>query len=222
MLTIRGLRKTFSGPTPRVLLAGVDLDLGAGEFIAVMGESGSGKSSLLNLIAGLDHADTGRIEFEGKELSTLSDDERAAFRRDRLGFVFQAFHLLPYLDVADNVALPLVLLGYPAAERQARVIAMLSNVGLDDRGASSPSELSGGEMQRVAIARSLVHGPRLLLADEPTGNLDPEHASQVLTLLRENVDRSGAGCILVTHSPIAAQVADRIYVLEAGVLRQGA
>jgi putative ABC transport system ATP-binding protein len=222
MLTIRGLRKTFSGPTPRVLLAGVDLDLNAGEFIAIMGESGSGKSSLLNLVAGLDHADAGRIVFDGAELTELSDDERAAFRRDRLGFVFQAFHLLPYLNVADNVALPLVLSGCPAAERQSRVIAMLSNVGLGDRSASPPSELSGGEMQRVAIARSLVHAPKLLLADEPTGNLDPDHASQVLTLLRENVDRSGAGCILVTHSPIAAQVADRIYVLEAGVLRQRA
>jgi putative ABC transport system ATP-binding protein len=173
------------GRGPRPVFAGVDLDLAAGEYVAVMGESGIGKSSLLNLIAGLDHPDSGSIRLDGIELTTLDDDALTTLRRQRMGFVFQAFHVLPYLTVAQNVALPLSLLGRSADDTERDVTAILAAVGLADRPSSMPRELSGGELQRVAIARALVHRPRLVLADEPTGNLDPDNAQQVLTLLRE-------------------------------------
>jgi putative ABC transport system ATP-binding protein len=220
MLTIRGLRKSFAGAPPRVLLQDINLELGPGEFIALMGESGSGKSTLLNLIAGLDYADAGRISLDDVELTALRENERSHHRRTHLGFVFQAFHLLPYLDVASNVALPLLLAGTPRRECDTRVRAMLASVGLDGRTEAKPRELSGGEMQRVAIARALVHRPKLVLADEPTGNLDAEHAQQVLALLRQLADRAAAACILVTHSVVAAGVADRVYALShAGLQR---
>jgi putative ABC transport system ATP-binding protein len=218
VLAIRGLRKSFPGTPPRILFSAVELDLTAGEFIAIMGESGSGKSTLLNLIAGLDRADAGSIHFDAADIGRMSDDERAEFRRRHLGFVFQAFHLLPYLGVADNVALPLLLAGIPASERTRRVSDMLARVGMAQRGTSRPHELSGGEMQRVAIARALVHAPRLVLADEPTGNLDAEHAGEVLALLRTQVSASGSACILVTHSTTAARAADRIYMLTSSGL----
>jgi putative ABC transport system ATP-binding protein len=218
VLTIRGLRKSFAGTAPRVLFDGLDLDLSGGEFIAIMGESGSGKSTLLNLIAGLDRADTGSIRFDAIDMARLSEDDRAAFRRRHLGFVFQAFHLLPYLCVADNVALPLVLTGVAAAERTARVEEMLARIGLAHRTQSRPHELSGGEMQRVAIARALIHRPRLVLADEPTGNLDAEHAADVLALLRSQTQTAASACILVTHSATAARTADRTYHLSAAGL----
>ena len=220
MLTIRGLRKCFAGHPPRVLLQDIDLDLGSGEFIALMGESGAGKSTLLNLIAGLDRADAGRISLDGVELTALSEDQRSLHRRAHLGFVFQAFHLLPYLDVASNVALPLLLAGTPERECDTRVRSMLASVGLDARNQAKPRELSGGEMQRVAIARALVHRPKLVLADEPTGNLDAEHAQQVLALLRELADREAAACILVTHSAVAAGVADCVWSLSGTALRR--
>lgn len=213
MLTIRALRKSFAGTPPRILFQDLDLDLEAGEFIAIMGESGSGKSTLLNLVAGLDRPDAGSIRFGDTELTRLGEDDRAAFRRHHLGFVFQAFHLLPYLSVADNAALPLVLIGTDAAERAQRVEEMLTRVGLAGRAHSRPHELSGGEMQRVAIARALIHRPRLVLADEPTGNLDAEHAGQVLGLLRAQTDATGSACMLVTHSRTAARAADRVYTL---------
>jgi putative ABC transport system ATP-binding protein len=218
MLTIRGLRKSFAGTAQQVLFDGLALDVAAGEFIAIMGESGSGKSTLLNLIAGLDRADAGSIRFETIDIARLSEDDRAAFRRQHLGFVFQAFHLLPYLSVADNAALPLVLTGVGASERADRVAAMLARVGLAQRALARPHELSGGEMQRVAIARALIHRPRLVLADEPTGNLDAEHAADVLALLRSQADTAAAACILVTHSATAARTADRIYNLSAAGL----
>jgi putative ABC transport system ATP-binding protein len=219
VLTIRGLRKSFPGTEPRLLFSDLDLDLAAGEFIAIMGESGSGKSTLLNLIAGLDRADAGTVRFEGADIGRMSDDERAAFRRRFLGFVFQAFHLLPYLAVTDNVALPLLLAGIAASERTQRVADMLRRVGLAHRAASYPHELSGGEMQRVAIARALVHAPRLMLADEPTGNLDAGHAGEVLALLRSQIRARGSACILVTHSATAAQAADRVYTLSPAGLQ---
>ena len=187
MLVLRDLRKSFSGPRPRTVFAGVDLDLMPGEYVAIMGESGIGKSTLLNLIAGLDVADGGSIKLDGVELTTLDDDALTMLRRAHLGFVFQAFHVLPYLTVAQNVALPLSLLGISGVEAERRVTTMLAGVGLADREASMPNELSGGELQRVAIARALVHAPRLVLADEPTGNLDPESAAQVLSLFREQI-----------------------------------
>lgn len=220
MLALRGLTKSYAGPQPRTVFADVDLELAAGDYVAVMGESGIGKSTLLNLIAGLDSADRGSIALDGIELTTLGDDALTALRRRHLGFVFQAFHILPYLTVAQNVGLPLSLLGANGEEAARRVAAMLGEVGLGERGTSMPRELSGGELQRAAIARALVHHPRLVLADEPTGNLDPESADQVLRLLRERIKANGAAGILVTHSRVAAQTADRILVLTPSGLRE--
>ena len=201
------------------MLAGISLDVARGEFVAVMGESGMGKSTLLNLIAGLDRPDSGAVIVDGIELGLLADDDLTTLRRQRMGFVFQAFHVLPYLSVARNVALPLALIGTPAAEADARVVAMLDAVGLAARGASMPRELSGGELQRVAIARALVHRPALVLADEPTGNLDADSAAGVMALLRKQLKDRGATGILVTHSHAAAAVADRVVVLAADGLR---
>jgi putative ABC transport system ATP-binding protein len=222
VLSIRGLGKRYAGPRERTVLADVELDLSAGEYVAIMGESGTGKSTLLNLVAGLDRPDAGTIAVGGADLAALDDDALTVLRRERMGFVFQAFHVLPYLTVAQNVALPLALVGTPAGERDARVQAMLAAVGLGERGPSMPRELSGGELQRVAIARALVHSPMLVLADEPTGNLDPDTASAVLALLREQVKGRGAAGILVTHSLAAAGTADRILVLSRGGLRERA
>ena len=222
MLIVRDLGKSFAGPRPRTVFAGVDLDLAPGEYVAVMGESGIGKSTLLNLLAGLDHADGGSIKLDGVELTTLDDDALTLLRRAHLGFVFQAFHVLPYLTVSQNVGLPLSLLGAGTTEVENRVAAMLAAVGLGERGTGMPSELSGGELQRVAIARALVHAPRLVLADEPTGNLDPDSAGHVLKLLREQIKRNNAAGILVTHSRVAAQTCDRILQLTSTGLRQGA
>ena len=220
MLAVRGLSKAYAGARPRTVFAEVDLELRQGDYVAVMGESGIGKSTLLNLIAGLDRADRGSIQLDGVELTTLGDDALTTLRRRSLGFVFQAFHLLPYLSVAQNVGLPLALLG---GEREAcarRVAAMLTTVGLGERGESMPRELSGGEQQRVAIARALIHGPQLVLADEPTGNLDPDSAGQVLRLLRERIKANGAAGVLVTHSRAAAATADRILLLTPSGLRE--
>jgi putative ABC transport system ATP-binding protein len=219
VLSIRGLAKSYAGPRARTVFAGVDLDLAAGEYVAVRGESGIGKSTLLNLVAGLDRPDAGAIALDGVDLVHLDDDARTALRRARMGFVFQAFHVLPYLTVAQNVALPLLLNGALAGGADGRVAAMLAAVGLADRASSPPRELSGGELQRVAIARALVHRPRLVLADEPTGNLDPESAALVLQLLRREVKRADAAGILVTHSHAAARTADRVLVLTAAGLR---
>jgi len=219
MLSVRGLTKRYAGPRPRAVLAGVDLELARGEYVAVMGESGIGKSTLLNLIAGLERADAGRVVLDGVDLTALDDDALTRLRGARMGFVFQAFHVLPYLSVAQNVALPLLLNRTPAQDAQARVRALLEAVGLGDRAASRPRELSGGELQRVAIARALVHGPALVLADEPTGNLDPDSATQVLELLRREMRRHAAAGILVTHSHAAARTADRVLVLGANGLR---
>ena len=203
----------------RRVFSDVDLDLAAGDYIAVMGESGIGKSTLLNLIAGLDRPESGTIEIGGTAIASLDDDALTRLRRAKIGFVFQAFHLLPYLDVAQNIALPLSLNNVPDTDAAARVADMLGAVGLAGRAGARPSELSGGEMQRVAIARALVHRPSLVLADEPTGNLDPESAKQVAALLRDAVKREGAAGLLVTHSLEAARSADRILVLGAEGLR---
>ncbi len=197
------------------MLHGIDLDLAPGEYIAVMGESGSGKSTLLNLVAGLDRQDAGSIVFDGQDLSALSDDQLTRLRRRHMGFVFQAFHVLPYLSVLQNVALPLALNAAPSGSIRTRASALLQSVGLAERANSMPRELSGGELQRVAIARALVHSPALVLADEPTGNLDQDTAHSVLDLLRAQVKENRAAGILVTHSRAAAQTADRIYMLTA-------
>lgn len=219
MLVVHGLTKSYAGSRPRAVFADVDLELEPGGYVAVMGESGSGKSTLLNLIAGLDNADRGSISLDGVELGALDDDALTVLRRRQFGFVFQAFHVLPYLTVAQNVALPLSLLGVAGPEADARVTSMLESVALSGRGESMPRELSGGELQRVAIARALVHKPRVVLADEPTGNLDAETAGQVLRLLREQMKANGAAGILVTHSQAAAKTCDRILQLTPAGLR---
>ena len=219
MLSVRSLSKSFSGPRSKTVLSEVSLDVGRGEYLAVMGESGSGKSTLLNLIAGLERPDSGSVALDGVDLTALDDDALTLMRRRCVGFVFQAFHVLPYLTVAQNVALPLMLAAVPDAQMNERVEHMLAAVGLAGFGASRPRELSGGETQRVAIARALVHQPKLVLADEPTGNLDAESAAQVLELLRRCVKEEGAAGILVTHSRRAAATADRIHVLSASGLR---
>ncbi|MBI2317726.1 MAG: ABC transporter ATP-binding protein [Betaproteobacteria bacterium] len=219
MLSVRNLGKAFSGPRSKTVLSGVNLEIGEREYVAVMGESGIGKSTLLNLIAGLDRPDSGRIVFDGRDITGLAEDELTLLRRREMGFVFQAFHVLPYLSVTQNVALPLVLNGVADGEVGPRVASMLEAVRLGAEAHAMPRELSGGELQRVAIARALVHEPRLVLADEPTGNLDQESASQVLALLRQCVKDKGAAGILVTHSQAAAASADRVYVLSADGLR---
>jgi putative ABC transport system ATP-binding protein len=209
VLCARGLSKRYAD-TP--VFAGIDLDLAAGEIVALLGESGSGKSTLLNCLAGLDEADAGSITLAGQDLRPLGDEARSALRRQSLGFIFQAFHLLPHLSVADNVALPLRLLGQ---RDDGRVAAMLDAVNLGSLAARMPRQLSGGQLQRVAIARALVHRPKLVLADEPTGNLDARHAAEVLDLLRRCTQEAGAACLLVTHSEVAAQAADRRLRLDA-------
>jgi putative ABC transport system ATP-binding protein len=216
LLSLTGLAKSVPGG--RVLFSNLDLTLRPGEFVAVMGESGVGKSTLLNLIAGLDVADAGDVAIGGQGLASLDDDARTLLRRDSIGFVFQAFHVLPHLTLAQNVGLPLALQHEDAAAALAKARAMLEAVGLGGREGHYPRQLSGGELQRVAIARALVHGPGLILADEPTGNLDPETAERVLAILSDQVRRAGAAALLVTHSEVAAAVADRVLTLTAGGL----
>ncbi|MBU0594285.1 MAG: ABC transporter ATP-binding protein [Gammaproteobacteria bacterium] len=213
MLSIRNLGKSFLCPESREVLHDVSLEVARGEYIAIMGESGIGKSTLLNLIAGLEMPDHGSIRLDGCELVGLDDNRLTRLRRQKMGFVFQAFHLLPYLTVSQNIALPLALNDVSERDASERVSSLLASIGLAGRGGSPVRELSGGEMQRVAIARALAHRPQLILADEPTGNLDPVSASHVQALLRDQVRQGNAAGILVTHSPAAAATTDRIYVL---------
>jgi len=218
VIRLSGVTRSFPGPRPRTVLERVTLDVARGELVAILGESGSGKSTLLNVIAGLEAPDAGTVVVAGADLRALDDDALTAFRRTHVGFVFQAFHVLPYLTVAQNVALPLRLAGQDERAAAARVAAMLAAVGLADRAASMPRELSGGELQRVAIARALVHRPQVVLADEPTGNLDPGSADGVIALLRTTLQAEGATGVLVTHSRAAAASADRVLVLTAAGL----
>ena len=204
MLQLQDLRKRFD-PTP--VFEGVSLRVARGEFVALLGESGVGKSTLLNCIAGLDEADGGQVLINGRALATLDDNARARLRREQLGFVFQAFHVLPHLTVAENVGLPLRLL---KRLDDTRVAQVLDAVGLSGLGARLPAQLSGGQLQRVAIARAVVHAPGLILADEPTGNLDPDTAARVMAVLRTQVRDAGAACLLVTHLAAAAGAADRV------------
>jgi len=209
MLNVSSLSKRF-GDTP--VFHDVNLHLPRGQFVALLGESGVGKSTLLNCIAGLDRADNGSVHIAGTDLATLDDDGCARLRRVQLGFVFQAFHVLPHLTVAENVSLPLRLLG---RNDETRVATLLAAVGLQGLGERLPAQLSGGQLQRVAIARAVVHAPGLILADEPTGNLDPDTARRVLDVLRAEVQDTGAACLLVTHSEAAAARADRVLRLTA-------
>jgi putative ABC transport system ATP-binding protein len=206
MLELANLTKTYGG---RSVLSNLSHRFESGRFIAIMGESGVGKSTLLNLIAGLDAADSGEVIVDGTAMAALDDDAATRLRRTRMGFIFQAFHVLPHLTLHQNVALPLLL----NKESTARADDMLAAVGLTGRGADFPRQLSGGELQRVASARALVHKPALLLADEPTGNLDPETAGGILRLLRAEIKATGAGAIMVTHSHAAAAMADEILLL---------
>jgi putative ABC transport system ATP-binding protein len=208
-LQISGLAKRYGSVA---VFEGVDLQVAAGQFVAIIGDSGVGKSTLLNCMAGLDHWDAGEVRLCGQPLSSRNDDQRALLRRQHVGFVFQAFHVLPHLDVAQNVALPLMLLGQDSPER---VAAMLKAVGLQGLGERLPAQLSGGQLQRVAIARALVHQPALLLADEPTGNLDPSTAARVMDALTEQCLAQGSALVLVTHSDQAAARAHRVLRLTA-------
>jgi putative ABC transport system ATP-binding protein len=210
-LAVTALKKSVPGG--RRLFERLDLAVAAGEIVAVMGESGVGKSTLLNLVAGLDVPDAGEIVIQGLGLNGLDDDARTRLRRDRIGFVFQAFHILPHLNLAQNIALPLVLAHTPRGEALDRAETMLAAVGLAGRGRDYAAQLSGGELQRIAIARALVHRPALILADEPTGNLDPDTGDRILSLFQAQVRESGAAALIVTHSERAVAVADRTLVL---------
>ncbi|MFT3803074.1 MAG: ABC transporter ATP-binding protein [Burkholderiaceae bacterium] len=207
LLRLIGVCKHFDRDSP--VLRDVDLRIDAGERVALLGESGSGKSTLLNLIAGLEKPDAGRILFDGQAVETMDERRTAGLRRRRIGFVFQAFHLLPYLDAQRNVALPLLLNGVARDTAWQAAGRALDRLGLARRRTVLPAELSGGEQQRVALARALIHRPALVLADEPTGNLDPSHAATALRTLTEHIDESGAALLMVTHSMQAAAIAQR-------------
>ena len=212
-LRIDKLAKRYGEAT---VFADVTLEVAAGEFVAIVGESGVGKSTLLNCMAGLDRWDAGRVTHDGTDIGALDAEACAIWRRSHVGFVFQAFHVLPHLDVAQNVALPLMLLGQ---RDDARVARMLDVVGLAGLGTRLPQQLSGGQLQRVAIARALVHRPALLLADEPTGNLDPTTATKVMDVLLAQTREHGASLVLVTHSEAAAARADRVLHLTSTGIR---
>lgn len=218
MLLLRNVAKTYTGSRRRDVLRGIDLRVEHGAFIAIMGESGVGKSTLLNLIAGLDVPDTGTIMLDGVDIARLDDTARTLLRRERIGFVFQAFHLLPHLTIAQNVRLPLDLAKVDRAAADRRTHEMLEAVGIPELASDYPRTVSGGEAQRAAIARALIHAPALVLADEPTGNLDAANAAQVLAVLQRMIKARGASALLVTHSNAAARTADRIYRLSADAL----
>lgn len=213
LLDVHGLAKSVPGP--RRLFRSLNLQVAAGELVAIIGESGVGKSTLLNILAGLDEADEGSVAVAGTVLGSLDETARTRLRRERIGFVFQAFHVLPYLTLLQNVALPLALTSPNGAAANARAAEMLAAVGLADRGEGYARDLSGGELQRVAIARALVHRPALILADEPTGNLDPDTATRVLALFADALRKNGAAGVMVTHSDASAAVADRVLTLRA-------
>lgn len=210
-LKLNTITKTVPGG--RLLFQNLNLQVGSGELVAIIGESGSGKSTLLNIIAGLDQADSGELLIDDESLTNLGENELTDLRRRKIGFVFQAFHILPYITLKQNVALPLAIGNTASSQANGLASAMLEHVGLGSRGEDYPRDLSGGELQRVAIARALVHNPALILADEPTGNLDPETATRILRLFAKATRERGAATVIVTHSLSAAKIADRILVL---------
>jgi putative ABC transport system ATP-binding protein len=221
-IRLNGLSKGFEeGGQTRTVLQGAGAEFARGEFVAILGKSGSGKSTLLNLISGIDLVDRGDIWVNGQRLTTLNERERTLFRRHNVGFVFQFLNLIPTLTVWENVILPLELAGMDNGEARRRAEALLEAVGLLDRRNTVPDRLSGGEQQRVAIARALVHDPQLVLADEPTGNLDEDTGRQVMALLDRLTRQNGKNLILVTHSHEAAGYADRVLTLRDGKLLNG-
>lgn len=213
MLELRALTKSVPGG--RVLFQDLSLSVASGELVAIVGESGSGKSTLLNMAAGLEPYDAGQILIGGEDLALLNENGLTDLRRRQIGFVFQAFHILPYLTLRRNVALPLALAAGDKGDIDARADAMIELVGLGNRGSDYARDLSGGELQRIAIARALIHKPALILADEPTGNLDSETAARILQLFADSTRNSGSAGLLVTHSAAAAAIADRTLVLTA-------
>ncbi|MCC9596720.1 MULTISPECIES: ABC transporter ATP-binding protein [unclassified Rubrivivax] len=219
LIRIQGLRKTYRrGEQDIPVLEGIDLDVHAGEFVALMGPSGSGKSTLLNLVAGIDKPSAGTIEIAGTDIATLDEGQLADWRAANVGFIFQFYNLLPVLTAAENVELPLLLTNLTARERRERVAQALALVSLADRAGHYPNELSGGQQQRVAIARALVGDPTLIVADEPTGDLDRHTGEEVLSLLEQLVAELGKTIVMVTHDPKAAARAHRLVHLEKGVL----
>ena len=221
MITIRNLHKRYAeGDARRIIFAGLNLDIDRGQFIALLGQSGSGKSTLLNLLGGIDLPDAGEIQIAGQTITTLREVERTRFRRRQIGFVFQFFNLIPTLTVAENLLLPLELNGLATPEHCQQALELLDNVGLGDRRASFPERLSGGEQQRLAIARAVVHRPLLLLADEPTGNLDAVTGGRILDLLLNLHQQAGTTIVMVTHSREVAARADRALLLDAGQIQE--
>jgi putative ABC transport system ATP-binding protein len=216
---LRRITKSYrEGESERAVLRDVSLTLGRGEIVVVVGRSGSGKSTLLNVIAGIDRPTSGSVLVDGTELTALDEQARTRFRRQHIGFVFQFFNLIPLLTVEENLLLPLELNDRADAKGIARARELLERVGLGGRGESYPERLSGGEQQRVAIARALIHDPALILADEPTGNLDTETATGVLDLLDTLAREAGRTVLMVTHSREVVGVADRIFAIERGAL----
>jgi putative ABC transport system ATP-binding protein len=219
VVTVRGLRRSYhDGRTEHPVLHGLDLDIHAGECLALLGRSGSGKSTLLNLLAGIDRPDAGEVRILGEHLAALGEPALTRFRRRHIGFIYQFFNLIPTLTVAENLALPLELNRLNGAAGRARVAELLAQVGLERRARAFPEELSGGEQQRVAIARAMIHDPAVVLADEPTGNLDAQTGEQILALLTDLFRSRGRTLVLVTHSLAVSRIADRVLALEDGAL----
>ena len=222
MLSVNGLSKQDrSGSSTQTVFDNLDLELGPGEVVALLGASGSGKTTLLNLLSGIDSADSGQVLIDGKDIHALEEPDKTLFRRQHLGFVFQFFNLIPTLTVGENVALPLELTGQEAPVIQQRVAELLERVGLSGMQDRYPETLSGGEQQRIAIARALAHHPRVLLADEPTGNLDEETGAVIVQLLTELARDQGTTMLIVTHSRTVADAADRVFQIRHGVLSAG-
>ncbi len=218
-LRLENVSKSYlEGARTRIVLEGANASFSKGEFVAILGKSGTGKSTLLNILAGIDQADSGSLWLNGTNLSSMPERERTLFRRENIGFIFQFFNLIPTLSVLENVTLPLELTGVAQAVARERAAPLLESVGLLDRAGAFPDRLSGGEQQRVAIARALIHEPLLVLADEPTGNLDESTGMQVLDLLDRLTRQVGNNLIMVTHSADAARYADRVFTLHDGML----
>lgn len=222
VLAVRGLAKSYhDGRTEHAVLQDIELQVARGECLALLGRSGSGKSTLLNLLAGIDRPERGEVSILGEPVSRLPEPALTLFRRRHIGFIYQFFNLIPTLTVAENLALPLELLGTEEEPRRHRVAALLRRIGLADRGKAFPDQLSGGEQQRVAIARALIHEPAVVLADEPTGNLDAQTGEQILALLTELFREQGRTLIVVTHSLAVSRIADRVLSIEEGRIKTG-